>query len=67
MFLGIDHGTSAIRFSCDRTEWKVPLGGVTGVNLARVKKMYLGVGDRKAPVAGGAGRIYIDDIRVTKP
>lgn len=24
MFLGIDHGTSAIRFACGRNEWKVP-------------------------------------------
>ncbi|OHB66407.1 MAG: hypothetical protein A2Y77_04495 [Planctomycetes bacterium RBG_13_62_9] len=49
------------------TEWKVPLSSLTGVNLSRVKKMYIGVGDRKAPTAGGAGRIYIDDIRVSKP
>jgi hypothetical protein len=48
-------------------EWKVPLSSVTGVNLAKVKKLYLGVGDRDAPAAGGAGRLYIDDIRVTKP
>jgi hypothetical protein len=25
-----------------------------------------GVGDRKNPKAGGAGRLYFDDIRVTK-
>ncbi len=49
------------------TEWKVPLGSVTGANLAKVKKLYIGVGDRDAPAAGGAGRLYIDDIRVTKP
>ena len=49
------------------TEWKIPLSSLTGVNPAKVKKLYLGVGDRKAPVAGGSGRIYIDDIRVTKP
>jgi regulation of enolase protein 1 (concanavalin A-like superfamily) len=49
------------------TEWKVPLSSLTGVNLAKVKKMYIGVGDRKNPVADGSGRIYIDDIRVTKP
>jgi len=24
--------------------------------------MYIGVGDRKNPVAAGSGRIYIDDI-----
>jgi hypothetical protein len=49
------------------TEWKIPLSSLTGVNPAKVKKIYLGVGDRKSPVKGGAGRIYIDDIRVTKP
>jgi hypothetical protein len=49
------------------TEWKIPLSSFTGVNLAKVKKLYIGVGDRKNPAADGAGRIYIDDIRVTKP
>ena len=49
------------------TEWKIPLSSLTGVNQAKVKKMYLGVGDRKTPVPDGAGRVYIDDIRVTKP
>ncbi|MCU0913037.1 MAG: hypothetical protein MUC88_00565, partial [Planctomycetes bacterium] len=48
-------------------QWKIPLNTFTGVNMARVKKMYLGLGDRSKPVAGGAGRIYLDDIRVTKP
>ncbi len=49
------------------TEWKIPLSSFAGVNLAKVKKMYIGVGDRNSPAAGGAGRIYIDDIRVTRP
>jgi hypothetical protein len=49
------------------TEWKIPLSSLTGVNLAKIKKIYLGVGDRKNPMVGGAGRLYIDDIRVTKP
>jgi hypothetical protein len=49
------------------TPWKVPLSSFAGVNLAKVKKMYIGVGDRKTPVAGGAGRLYVDDIQVTKP
>jgi len=48
------------------TEWKIPLSSFTGVNLAKVKALYIGVGDRKNPVADGAGRIYIDDIRVIK-
>jgi regulation of enolase protein 1 (concanavalin A-like superfamily) len=49
------------------TEWKIPLSSLTGINLAKVKKLYIGVGDRKNPVADGNGRLYIDDIRVTKP
>ncbi len=49
------------------TEWKIPLSSLTGINLAKVKRLYIGVGDRANPVAGGAGRLYIDDIRVTKP
>jgi hypothetical protein len=48
-------------------EWKIPLSALTGVNPAKIKKMYLGVGDRKNPAAGGSGRLYIDDIRVIKP
>ncbi len=49
------------------TEWKIPLSSFTGVNLAKVKKLSIGVGDRKTPVPNGTGRLYIDDIRVTKP
>jgi hypothetical protein len=49
------------------TEWKIPLSSLTGVNPAKVKKLYLGVGNRNSPAQGGTGRIYIDDICVTKP
>jgi hypothetical protein len=49
------------------TQWDIPLSSLTGVNLAKVKTLYVGVGDRNNPVPGGAGRIYIDDISLTKP
>jgi hypothetical protein len=48
-------------------EWRVPLSRFTGVDLAQVRTLYLGVGDPTSPKAGGAGRLYIDDIRVVKP
>jgi hypothetical protein len=48
------------------TQWKIPLSSFTGVNLAKVKKLYIGLGDRDAPVAGGSGRIFIDDIQLTR-
>jgi hypothetical protein len=50
-------------------EWKIPLKAFSdaGVNLAAVRKMFIGVGDRAKPVKGGAGSLYIDDIYLTKP
>jgi hypothetical protein len=48
------------------TQWKIPLSGFAAVNLAKVKKLYIGLGDRTAPAAGGSGRIFVDDIQVTK-
>ncbi len=53
--------------STEWTEWKIPLSSFAGVNLARVEKLYIGVGDRANPTPDGTGRIYIDDIRVTRP
>jgi len=48
------------------TEWKIPLSSFTGVNLSKVKKLYIGVGGRQIPVPTGTGRFYIDDIRVSR-
>ncbi len=41
-----------------------PLSEVAGVNLNKVKRMYVGVGDHNNATPDGAGRIYIDDIRL---
>jgi hypothetical protein len=38
-----------------------------GVNLKSVKKMYIGVGKRTNPTAGGTGTLYIDDIWLYRP
>jgi hypothetical protein len=57
----------AIVGASEWTQWKIPLSSFASVNLAKVKKLYIGVGDKDAPAAGGAGRIYIDDIYVTTP
>jgi hypothetical protein len=63
----VTHADAAAVKAGTWTEWKIPLGSLTDVNLAKVKRLYIGVGDRQAPAKGGAGRIYIDDIRLTKP
>jgi hypothetical protein len=51
----------------DWTEVKIPLSQFTGVSLSKIKKMTIGVGDRKATTDGGTGMLFIDDIRVIKP
>jgi hypothetical protein len=63
----VTHPDPALVTTAKWTMWKIPLSQFTGVNVAKIKKLCLGVGDRKTPAAGGAGRIYIDDIRMTKP
>jgi hypothetical protein len=35
--------------------------------MARVKTMYVGVGNRTSPTAGGSGLIFIDDIGYGAP
>jgi hypothetical protein len=49
------------------TQWKIPLTSFQGVNLTKVKKLTIGVGDPQNPAPDGYGRVYIDDIRVVKP
>ncbi len=49
------------------TQWNIPLTDFTGVNLQAIKKMSIGVGDRASTQPGGAGDLYIDDIRLNRP
>jgi len=50
-------------------EWNIDLKEFAnaGLNLSSVKKMYIGVGNRTAPQAGGTGTLYFDDIRLYPP
>jgi hypothetical protein len=61
------HPDPAVATATKWIEWKIPLSSFAGVNTAKVKKLYLGVGDRQNPAADGTGRIYIDDIQLAKP
>jgi hypothetical protein len=49
------------------TQWRIPLTDLTGVNLAAVKKLTLGVGDKADPKAGTAGTMFFDDIGYGHP
>ena len=60
------HSDTAVVGTAKWTEWRIPLSSLNGVNLAKVKKITIGLGDKAHPVAGGAGQVFIDDIRVTE-
>ncbi len=47
------------------TEWTIPLSGFSGINMAKVTALHIGVGDRNRPTRQGTGLIYIDDIQLT--
>jgi len=49
--------------------WKIPLSEFTsaGVKMDAVKSMTIGVGNKVAPKAGGAGMLFIDDIGFGHP
>jgi len=51
------------------TQWNIDLTRFAdqGVNLANVNSITLGLGNRSNPVAGGAGMMYFDDIRLYAP
>jgi len=65
----VKHSDAGIVQATTWTEWKIPLSEFTaaGVNAAKVKKMYIGLGDKAHPVPGGHGLLFLDDIRVIKP
>ncbi|MCP4611545.1 MAG: LamG domain-containing protein [Planctomycetes bacterium] len=53
----------------DWTEWTIDLArfGDQGVNLTNVNTISIGFGDKNNPVAGGAGMVFFDDIRLYRP
>ncbi|UCG59584.1 MAG: hypothetical protein JSU70_08715 [Phycisphaerales bacterium] len=52
------------------TSWQevyFELSKFSPVNLASVKKIYIGVGNRLSPSVGGTGNMFVDDIRLYGP
>jgi hypothetical protein len=51
------------------TPWWIPLSQFSdaGVDLTAITRICIGLGDRANPTAGGAGLLYIDDVRVAVP
>jgi len=52
------------------TEWVIPLSALSGqgINLTNVDKIAIGLGTRgNMTTPGGAGKMYIDDVRLYRP
>lgn len=47
--------------------WPVSLADFTGVDLTHISKLMIGLGNKASPTAGGAGTLYVDDIRLYIP
>ncbi len=56
-----------IALSTGWTEWRIPFTDLAGVNLGSIRTMYIGLGDRANPRAGGAGLVFVDDIGFGHP
>ncbi len=65
----IIHGDPAVVTRTTWVEWRISLASFRngGMNLARVNRISIGVSNQDNPGAGGAGSLYIDDIRVIRP
>ncbi len=65
----VTHANPDAAMSNSWQEWNIDMKEFisAGLNLASVKTMYIGLGNRVSPKAGGTGTIYIDDIRLYLP
>ncbi len=65
----VNHENPEAALEASWTEWNIDLQafGDQGVNLANVTSITVGLGNRSNPVAGGAGMLYFDDVRLYPP
>jgi F5/8 type C domain-containing protein/carbohydrate binding protein with CBM11 domain len=63
----VTHTDAQIALNTTWQQWRIPLAEFAGVNLSSVRTVYIGLGDRTNPSAGGTGLIFIDDIAVGHP
>jgi len=62
----IEHPDPDVALAGDWLEWQIPFSELNGLNLANIKRVALGLGNPDSPASGGAGLVYIDEIRVGK-
>jgi len=63
----VSHPDLAATTLASWSQWRIAMSDFSGVNMAAVKKLFIGVGNRASPKAGGTGMVYIDDILIGHP
>lgn len=62
----VEHADLDIALTGDWVEWQIPFAELSGLNLASIKQVTIGLGNPENPQAGGTGVLYIDEIKVGK-
>ena len=63
----VTHPDAAATVLTSWQTWTIPFSELDGVSVNRAAMLYIGVGDRDNPTAGGAGMIFVDEIEVGHP
>ena len=63
---GVDNPDANAALVEDWTEWRINLQDF-GISLTNINTVTIGFGNRSNPVAGGAGSMFFDDIRLYPP
>jgi hypothetical protein len=63
----VTHADAAIATSAEWSAWVIPYSDLAGANLGRAAILYIGLGNRDNPAAGGSGMIFIDDVGYGRP
>jgi hypothetical protein len=64
----IYNGNPAVAQTPGWTPWVIPLQQFAGLNLTNVTSISIGFGTKgSTTTAGGAGKVYFDDIRLSQP
>ncbi|UCC98803.1 MAG: hypothetical protein JSW66_02700 [Phycisphaerales bacterium] len=64
----VTHPDTSATLGTKWRRWDILLSDLEaeGIDVTSISKLYIGLGDRDEPQAGGSGLIYIDDIGVMK-
>jgi hypothetical protein len=63
----VTHPDASLSARSGWTEWVIPYSDLAGVNLSNASILYVGVGNRDNPTAGGSGTVFVDDVGYGHP